>query len=238
MDLSRELHYYSITVTLSNAHVPMAYFNNYKHFLNDVVYTTGGVGFCARETGPVKKQLHLQSAVQLRTSSANATAEVSNFLKENVVPWMAGRKVTVKPFGRQQTILRMAGYCMKDDGKAHYRFHSVGISREDLAKAKEAYEVVRVNFFDGKTVLKKYTVVAHMWQQWKHFIRPLDVNDPATIVMWMIQSGEFMFDQEWMCRSGAGVLPSKLSALWKIARYPGRTTLDDVKYIMHDMTTR
>ena len=46
---------------------------------------------------------------------------------------------------------------MKDDGQAHYRLHSVGISREDLAKAKEAYEVVRVNFFDGKAVLKKYT---------------------------------------------------------------------------------
>ena len=56
--------------------------------------------------------------------------------------------------------------------------------------------------------------------------------------MWLIQSGEYMFAQDWLQRGGAGYLMKKATSMWKLACYPDRCTISDVEYILYDYNTR
>ena len=50
--------------------------------------------------------------------------------------YQKGRRIHIKPFSKFQNMLAMVGYCMKDDGKAHYRFAAVNIPDADLENCR------------------------------------------------------------------------------------------------------
>ena len=50
--------------------------------------------------------------------------------------YQKGRRIHIKPFSKFQNMLAMVGYCMKDDGKAHYRFSAVNIPEADLENCR------------------------------------------------------------------------------------------------------
>ena len=165
MDRSRELNDFSVTVTVSNTHVPEQWFVAYALFLDQVIFRTGGTGFVAQETGRRKQQVHLQSGIRARAAGTTGAKELHDYLCEHVCLWVAGRKLRVTPYGPGQNMLAMAGYCMKDKGKSHYRFHSVNFTTSDLDRAMRQYALVRTSYEDGKRMLSKRNAMTMAWKE-------------------------------------------------------------------------
>ena len=146
-DLARPLNPFSITVTVSRSHVPECYFTAFCGFLDNVILPSGGQGFVGREAGRRLGQVHLQAAVLARAPGGQPGAvEIRDYIAEHVCMWVRGRKISVKAFTGDQSMLAMCGYCQKDRGKSHYRFHSVGLSDDELQRALEMYAVVRTRW--------------------------------------------------------------------------------------------
>ena len=64
-------------------------------------------------------------------------------------------------------MLAMAGYCMKDKGKSHYRSQSVSFTTDDLERAMRQYALVRTpyTYGDGKRMLSKRNAMAMAWKE-------------------------------------------------------------------------
>ena len=165
MDRSRELNNCSVTLTVSNTHVPEQWFVAYALFLDQVIFRTGGTGFVAQETGRRKQQIHLQSGIRARATGTTGAKELHDYLCEHVCLWVAGRKLRVTPYGPGQNMLAMAGYCMKDKGKSHYRFHSVNFTTDDLERAMRQYALVRTSYEYGKRMLSKRNAMTMAWKE-------------------------------------------------------------------------
>lgn len=87
------------------------------------------------------------------------------------------------------------------------------------------YELVHKKWTDNHRILTKHGAFKMMWQVWQEYLNPLEVDD-CVVLLWMIQSGEYMPNATW-CIAKQG-----------LARHPTRATLNDILYLFYDNTQR
>lgn len=160
---------------MDGGNIPASWFDSYVEFLKAVVGHSGGRGCVAQEAGSRRGRIHLQSAIeasvlglcfstffpwadltstcypisQVRTpgTADEGKAALKKVLEENVILRSPGRRMNIKPFSKFQNMLAMVGYCMKDDGKVHYRFHAVNIPEEELDNCRSLVLTLQPEIF-------------------------------------------------------------------------------------------
>lgn len=238
-DRKTKLTSYSITIMVSKKNIPAIWFKSFCKFLDIYIKPGGGKGFVGLEAGNRKGHLHLQSTLQARTggNSAQCTAKLKDIISTEVITHMVGRKIQVKPLTGLQDVFTMIGYCMKDRGTAHYQSHAVNLTSAELERCEAMYAVVRSSHEDGRKMITKRSIIKVIFQEWNTHLRPLDV--PADVVlMWIMQSGGYMPSCDWVAEKRQGVDMAQMDAMWKMARYPARTTHNDIIHLFFNNNRR
>lgn len=104
-------------------------------------------GISSVERGGHVKKLHLQVALTIAgknppTDDGALEKLLRELIRKNSA--VKGVKICVKVFQRTQTRPAMVGYCLKDEGKAHYATTVHNITTDEIRLAKSEYARVAV----------------------------------------------------------------------------------------------
>ena len=215
----------------------------------------GFAAFFAMERGPREGGLHIQGVIDIKSTS---TQKINGDLKRALVAADDdGHPLNVmvrQLSGRHlHTWIGMVGYCQKDMGQPHYKFHSINVTTEDLDNGVQEYtmhgagDIKNRQTLDAKTLLQKI----ELWWKFKvssctlpHHMHSIltvlpitspqtgcDPNmDVITILRDMLRSGHFFPSMSWIIPpGGSGVSQEKLSIMFELVRNWEKTTRSEVR---------
>lgn len=192
--------------------------------------------FFAVEKGPREGGLHLQGVLDIKTTSA---VKISGMLRQALkdpecTDKIRETKVMCKSLtGRHlHTFHGMLGYCQKDIGKPHYKFHLINVEQADLDEGMHQYTLYGAGDIKHKTALEPKTLLSKI-EMWYRYKCCSDRNiDVITILRDMLRSGLFYPTMWWiMPTGGAGLSQERLQIMFDIMRDWEATTRSDVRAI-------
>lgn len=192
--------------------------------------------FFAVEKGPREGGLHLQGVLDIKTTS---TIKINGMLRQAIkdpecTDKIKETKVMCKALTGKHlhTFHGMVGYCQKDIGRPHYKFHMIGIDQEDLDEGMHQYTLHGAGDVKGRTALDCKTLLSKI-EMWYKFKCGSDANiDVVTILRDMLRSGNFYPTMTWIMPSGGvGLSQERLQVMFNIMKNWEATTRSDVRAI-------
>ena len=123
------------------------------------------------------------------------------------------------------SMLVLAGYCMKDQGKFHFRIRSKGFTKAYLQKAYEAYQVRLRSPLRNRKSLNQSNVVNEAYIFYKENIYPIPPPNINTVLTYMVNSGLYMPSSVWATKKDFDL--TKAQVLWQMMLAPKRTQPGD-----------
>ena len=125
----------------------------------------------------------------------------------------------------------MIGYCLKDEGQAHFQTFVKAFSQEELQAGRNSYNVVSATYLLGKSKITKANATLLAWGFLHSELAGLS---PAPgfrrILLWMINSGEFVPGPQWVTPGTGKVLdPGMIDIAWRIWSNPKTINMADIK---------
>ena len=189
----------------------------------------------AMERGGKAERLHVQGVIEVRCPD---TPQGRSLIERNArfnIPIPAGDNylVNIKPLEQGQTEQYMLGYIQKDRGLAHYAIRTFNYTDEDLERARQEYNSVSRDFVGGKIVLNKAHIFKQAFSFWFTYVNPI-VIPFHVIVLYMLQSGAYMFSGGWAATPNGRALSRVVSeSLWRIVQHPGCVRVRDVFQVLY-----
>lgn len=134
----------------------------------------------------------------------------------------------------------MVGYCVKDQGKPHYRVIQSNVSQDEIEEGKLEYIKEGKGDLKGKVPLcfKNTINKAHVY--YTHYMPnappPQDV-DIRQVLLSMLKSGIYIPDCAWVVpTAGRGMQFTRLKSIWRSMTAPELLTATDIDniFIMQD----
>ena len=102
---------------------------------------------------------------------------------------------------------------------------------EELRLGREAYNVVRIDYEEGRHIILKGNIFKHLYRFWHAHLRPLD-PDVDIVLLWMLHTGHYIPASQWcLTPCGRGLNWRQANAMWRIVRHPDKVRLGAV----HDL---
>ena len=229
------LFWFSITITLSNGDVPVLGADDKFALAGqwlDLVCTRGCFGI---ERGKKQHQLHLQGCAEIRAPPPEEKGHlmVSRSLRKLLrLTIGSGYKITVKYFAKNQHPSAMVGYCMKDMRQGWFRFVCKGLSKKDLATARQNYMSLKQSYCSGKSLIEKRAFMFEVYKFYAMYLMPLQLT-VCQIVRFMLLSGLFTFGNTWVYSAGDRPLDViKVQCLWTLVNDSEHATIEQISTIL------
>lgn len=205
-------HGWSLTISVRGGHVPTGWFDQAAEW----VHLNAASGIVSMEVGGRANNRHIQGAMMLHAATdARTKAALTKMIKAfiGIRPGMKGH-VDFKPFEQGQQMDYMIGYCQKDTGQPHYQMAKFGISDDEAAAAREAYNAVKLDYEDGHKIINRNNIMKLTYQYWATGFKPFAVPLPR-ILYWMIKSGAYLPSATWVVHMAGKALDMDAAhALW------------------------
>ncbi|KAL2609339.1 hypothetical protein R1flu_027912 [Riccia fluitans] len=154
----------------------------------------------ALERGDAFLQLHLQGMVRVKSSS---TRILKREIKE-VIGWESnppvGGSVCLKSLCEKglRTVIGLIGYCLKDEGAAHFKFYSKNITEEQKAEGRRMHSIYRASEYKHKLELTPANILDRALQFQKYRVKnPLSITFKRCIAE-MLRSGQYISAFRWL----------------------------------------
>jgi hypothetical protein len=198
------------------------------------------------EKGGRAKRLHVQGMAKVRAAPCdlahcNGNVHVATCgihqIKESIKQiagfiFGMGASICVKFFGQGQKWKKMLGYVQKDRGTTHFRMVRSNVTDDELDEGRAAWDDVRADPFDGKTMITK--------SNWMKQMRIFEIQNvpsleapPQYLMKWMIQSGSYYPGPQWITPSGGSLYAPRVERHYKVITRPASCTYSDVCYIFY-----
>ncbi|KAL2607409.1 hypothetical protein R1flu_025982 [Riccia fluitans] len=145
----------------------------------------------ALERGDAFLQLHLQGMMRVKTSS---TRILKREIKE-VIGWESnppvGGSVCLKSLREKglHIVIGLIGYCLKDEGAAHFKFYSKNITEEQKAEGRRMHSIYGASEYKHKLELTPANILGRALQFRKYRVKnPLSITFRRCIAE-MLRSG-------------------------------------------------
>jgi hypothetical protein len=213
----------SCTVGTRNQHCPKSYFPEVFQVLTIL---SAMAGVCL-ETGKRKGLAHCQVAgiFKVLCPFEDACLAIANAIKQWVgILRGSGGYVQVKPSEGTQTKLGLFGYIHKMPIAAKLW----NVSPEELAAAKEEYELVRTDPLAGKRPLNKSNFVKEIFA-YGHTQFYGNIPEVDICALQAVRSGEYAPTSTWLVGSGgSGLNLARAKVFWRLAQHPETCSLQDI----------
>ena len=101
-----------------------------------------------------------------------------------------------------------------------------------LLNAHEAYQQIRVNYTENRTIITKGNYYKLIWQFKQRHLLPLDPH-PERILFWMMQTGEYMPDPKFSMSAGFGIPVQHSRAMMYVISNPEKISMQNVYDVFH-----
>lgn len=123
----------------------------------------------------------------------------------------------------------MIGYCLKDQGKSHFEYYTVGdISTEELEHAKSLYTVLAADYEQNKIIIAKAGIFKAAYKHWVAHVRPAEVSF-RSVLLHMMRSGMYVPAAQWIMNpNGRGLDPDRAETMWLCIHNPAQMQMADL----------
>ena len=227
-------HGWSLTISVRGGHIPTGWYDQAAEW----VRLNAASGIVSMEVGGRAAHRHVQGAMMLHAATDPRTkAALSKMIKEfiGIRPGMKGH-VDMKPFEQGQQMDYMVGYCQKDAGQPHYQMVKFGISDEEAAAAREAYNAVKLDYEDGHKIINRNNIMKLTYQYWATGFKPFGVPLPR-ILYWMCKSGTYLPSATWVVHMAGKALDMDAAhALWAMITDTKNMTMAHVLAVFYGIS--
>ncbi|KAL3691406.1 hypothetical protein R1sor_005057 [Riccia sorocarpa] len=223
----------SLTISIPGTDIKGETFDVLVNFLEE----RAEMGVLVLERGDSHLQLHIQGLLRISTSSTRA-------LKTEIrdrIGWQEagplGGSICVKSLKYKglHTVIGIIGYCLKDEGEEHFRFHSKNVSEAQKEEGKRVHAIYGASEYKNRLELTPVNVLGRALQ-----FRRYRVKNPVTItcircVREMFYSGHYMPGFRWL--TSAKVSPLRAERIWRACTNPQSVEVADCRNILFGIDT-
>lgn len=171
--------YWSLTLAKRGDHIPDYWYDRARIYATE--YAKEAI--VSLEAGGKQQRHHVQGCLGLHAEQTQEGAKklLAHFKDFIPVQRGSGAAVVLKPCSAGQTFELMLGYCMKDEGKPHFRKHLVGVTEEQASAARRAHQAVHIDPTAGRRMLTKTNIMREMFSFHWLWLRPLRCTAERTL---------------------------------------------------------
>ena len=217
---------WSVTISKQKHHIPSSWFQNLASALPNSTERAA----ISLEIGVRNHKLHIQGILDCHCPATEIGKDLlRTWLKQQMQTQVGdGCYMFVKPFDAGQEWTYMLGYVQKDAHKDTYDLHHHGISETELVTSRTAYNTIRLDYEQGRTVITKSSLFKQVYQFWHTHLSYMQPPLPL-MLKFMLQTNRYIPGAGWLITGqGRGLHLASAEAMWKLIRDPCTVTLDDV----------
>ncbi|KAL2649806.1 hypothetical protein R1flu_017934 [Riccia fluitans] len=189
------------------------------------------------ERGDAFLQLHLQGMMRVKTSS---TRILKREIKD-VIGWESnppvGGSVCLKSLREKglHTVIGLVGYCLKDEGAAHFKFYSKNITEEQKAEGRRMHSIYGASEYKHKLELTPSNILGRALQFQKYRVKnPLSITFRRCIAE-MLRSGQYI--PAFRSLTSAKISRLRAERIWRACTTPDSVEVADVETIIFGLET-
>ncbi|KAL2629371.1 hypothetical protein R1flu_014057 [Riccia fluitans] len=195
------------------------------------------IAVLALERGDAFLQLHLQGMLRAKSSS---TTILKWEIKE-VIGWQwnppVGGSVCLKSLREKglHTVSGLIGYCLKDEGAAHFRFYSKNITEEQKAEGRRMHSIYGASEYKHKLELTPANILGRALQFRKYRVKnPVSITFRRCIAE-MLRSGQYIPAFRWL--TSAKISRLRAERIWRACTTPQSVEVADIETIFFGLET-
>lgn len=222
----------SLTIAKRAGHIPPVWFN----MLVDYLKVKAIKFLVARERGGRADNVHLQCVLVGKClidkkSIDKIKAEIKAALNIHRGDG-SNMSMEFKPAGPGQTLERLCGYCMKDEGLAHHIYEVKNITREEIDRGIDEYKSLKLSFMDDKIALNKSNLFSKAHSYYTTYMGDTEATFSGTIAE-MLNSDKYMLSATVLMNSQGQMRHVSAETYWQIIKGEIKATSKDVENMIY-----